>query len=131
MIEPRWLSVDEVIRLHAMQLVEFGGRTGIRDDNLLGAAVARPRQRYHYGELKTLVEITTAYATALNANHPFIDGNKRVSFHAALVFLRLHGFSLQATASEATEMMLALAAGQHREADIRDWLSNNVRPDRH
>jgi death on curing protein len=128
MIEPRWLSVAEAIRLHAMQLVEFGGRTGIRDENLLGAAVARPRQRYYYGELQTIVDIAAAYAAALNAYHPFIDGNKRVSFHAALVFLRLHGLSLQATTSEATEMMLALAAGHSREADVRRWMNNNVRP---
>ena len=115
------------MRLHAMQLAEFGGRAGIRDENLLGAAVARPRQRYHYGELQTIVEIAAAYATALNANHPFIDGNKRVSFHAALVFLRLHGLSLYATANEATEIILGLAAGQAREAAVRGWLNNNVR----
>ena len=127
MIQPRWLSVDDVIRLHAMQLAEFGGRAGIRDENLLGAAVARPRQRYHYGELQTIVDIAAAYATALNANHPFIDGNKRVSFHAALVFLRLHGLCLQATGTEATEMVLALAAGHVREADFRGWVNSNVR----
>ena len=126
MIEPRWLSVEDVIRLHAMQLAEFGGRAGIRDENLLGAAVTRPRQRYHYGELKTIANIAAAYATALNANHPFIDGNKRVSFHAALVFLRLHGLSLQATATAATEMMLALAAGHARETGFRGWVNNNV-----
>ncbi len=127
MIEPRWLSVHEVIRLHAMQLAEFGGRAGIRDEGLLGSAVARPRQRYHYGELETIVDIAVAYVTALNANHPFIDGNKRVSFHAALVFLRLHGLSLQATATEATEMVLALAAGHAREANFRGWVNYNVR----
>jgi death-on-curing protein len=128
MIEPRWLSVKEVIRLHALQLVEFGGKTGTRDENLLGSAVSRPRQRYSYGELRTLVDIAAAYAAALNANHPFIDGNKRVSFHAALVFLRLHGLSLQATTGEATEMMLALAAGHSGEADVRRWMNDNVRP---
>jgi death-on-curing protein len=127
MIDPRWLSVDDVIRLHAMQLAEFGGRAGIRDENLLGGAVARPRQRYYYGELRTIVDIAAAYATALSANHPFIDGNKRVSFHAALVFLRLHGLSLHAPANEATKMMLALAAGHATEAEVRGWLINYVK----
>ena len=126
MIEPRWLSVDEIIRLHSIQLAEFGGAAGIRDRNLLEAAVVRPRQRYHYGELGTIVDIAAAYATALNANHSFIDGNKRVSFHALLVFLRLHGLLLNALPSEATEIILGLAAGQVREADLRIWLRNNV-----
>jgi death on curing protein len=127
-IEPRWLTVDEIIRLHDMQLTTFGGAPGIRDRSLLEAAVMRPRQRYHYGELHTIIDIATAYAVALNANHPFIDGNKRVSFHTLLVFLRLHGLGLNASTDEATKIMLALAAGEAREADIRAWLSTNVRP---
>lgn len=127
MSEPRWLSVDEVLRLHAMQLAEFRGRAGIRDRNLLEAAVIRPRQRYHYGELRTIVDLAAAYATALNANHPFFDGNKRVAFHALLVFLRLHGLELSASADQASEMMLALASGRAHEDDLRIWLPTNVR----
>lgn len=126
MTEPRWLSVDEVLWLHAMQLAEFGGVARIRDRNLLEAAVARPRQRYFYGDSHTLLDIASAYATALNANHPFIDGNKRVGFHALLVFLRLHGLILMVADTEAAEMMLALAAGEVHEADLRLWLRNNV-----
>ena len=38
-MEPRWLSVEDVIRLHAMQITEFGGSAGIRDYGLLEAAV--------------------------------------------------------------------------------------------
>lgn len=126
MIEPRWLSVNDVVRLHAMQLAEFGGRLGIRDRNLLESAVNRPRQRFHYGELRNLVDIAVAYATALNANHPFVDGNKRVSFHALLVFLRLHGLMLSAPAPDAAEVMLAVAAGRASEADLRLWVRSNV-----
>src|SRR3712207_6162485 len=122
MIEPRWFSVEDVIRLHAIQLAAFGGRPGIRDHNLLDSAVNRPKQRFYYGELRSLVDIAVAYATALNANHPFVDGNKRVSFHALLVFLRLHGLMLTAPGTEATEIMLALAAGRASEADLRLWV---------
>jgi prophage maintenance system killer protein len=76
MIGPRWLSVDDIVHLHAMQIAEFGGHPGIRDPNLLDSAVNRPRQRFFYGELHSLVDTAVAYATALNANHPFLDGNK-------------------------------------------------------
>src|ERR1700728_1193529 len=98
-MQARWLSVADVVRLHAMQRVEFGGSAGIRDYGLLEAAVMRPRQRYQYGELHTIVELAVAYASALNANHPFIDGNKRAGLHSLLVFLRLHGLRLEAPAS--------------------------------
>ena len=127
MIEPRWLSVDDTLRLHALQLVVFGGRAGIRDRSLLESAVIRPKQRFYYGELQTLVDIAVGYAAALNANHPFIDGNKRVSFHALLVCLRLHGLMLAAPATEATEIMQALAAGRAVEADLRVWVRSNAR----
>ena len=118
MIEPRWLSVEDVIRLHSMQILEFGGSAGIRDYGLLEGAVMRPRNRYYHGELHTVVDLAVAYASALNANHPFVDGNKRVSFHSLLVFLRLDGLRLEAPPSEATETMRTLAAGRVSEADV-------------
>ena len=72
------------------------------------------------------VSIAVAYATALRANHPFIDGDKRVAFHAMLVFLRLHGLMLTATAAEATERMLALAAGHASEAELAAGVRSRV-----
>jgi len=126
MSEPRWLSVSEVLQLHAMQVHKFGGATGVRDYGLLESAVMRPRQRYQYGELRTLVEVDAAYAAALSANHAFVDGNKRVAFFALVVFLRLHGMVLKAPAEQATEMMLGLAAGTRSETDLREWVARNV-----
>jgi len=126
MSEPRWLSVSEVLQLHAMQIHKFGGATGVRDYGLLESALMRPRQRYQYGELRTLVEVDAAYAAALSANHAFVDGNKRVAFLALVVFLRLHGMVLKAPAEQATEMMLGLAAGTRSETDLREWVARNV-----
>jgi death-on-curing protein len=126
MTEPLWLTVEDVLRLHAMQIEEFGGSAGIRDPGLLESAVMRPRHRFHYGELKTIVEAAVAYAVALNGNRPFADGNKRVAFHAMLVFLRLHGLILRAPAAEATEMMLGLAASRFSEAEVRAWVRSRA-----
>lgn len=125
MTEPRWLTLEEVRRLHTLQIDEFGGTPGIRDIGLLESAVLRPHQRY-YGERKTIVDLAVAYATALSGNHPFVDGNKRVAFHAMLVFLRLHGLTLKATAGEATERMLALAAGRASETELTAWVRSRV-----
>jgi death-on-curing protein len=126
MTEPRWLTVEEVRRLHALQINEFGGTQGIRDAGPLESAVLRPRQRYHYGELKMIVDLAVACAVALSGNHPFLDGNKRVAFHAMLVFLRLHGLALKATPGEATEMMRALASGHASEAESTAWVRSRV-----
>lgn len=82
----------------------------------------RVRHRFFYGELTTIPELAVGYATAVSANHPFVDGNKRVSFHCLLVFLRLHGFALTAEPEEATEMMLSLAAKKLDEAELLNWV---------
>lgn len=72
------------------------------------------------------MELAVAYAAALSGNHPFFDGNKRVAFHAMLVFLRFHALTLRADTEEATRMMLALAAGEKSEAEMGEWVKNRV-----
>jgi death on curing protein len=67
-----------------------------------------------------------AYATAFNANHLFIDENKRVSFHALLMFPRLDGFILRVPGAEVMEEMLAQASGRVIEADLRVWVRGNI-----
>lgn len=126
MTEPRWLSVAEISRLHRLQIHFFGGSPGTRDAGLLESAAVRPRQRYHYGELAAIPELAAAYAVALSANHPFIDGNKRVAFHSLLVFLRLNGLVLRVQEQEATNQMLALAAGQSSEDSLIKWLRQHA-----
>lgn len=61
MTEPRWLSREFVIDAHAIQLSIFGGPAGIRDENLLESALARPQNKWHYGETD-LSELAAAYA---------------------------------------------------------------------
>jgi len=124
--EPLWLSVDQVLWLHALQIREFGGLPGVRDLGLLESALSRVRHRHHYAELTTVPELAVAYACAINSNHPFLDGNKRVSFHSLLVFLRMNGFMLNAEPSEATEMMLDLAAGRLKEVEVHAWIRTRL-----
>lgn len=126
MTEPRWLSIEEVLWIHELQIRGFGGPKDVRDIGLLEAALMRVRNRFFYRELTSVSEVAVAYAAAINANHPFIDGNKRVSFHCLLVFLRLHGFALSAEPAEATDMMLGLAAGQLAEAEITAWVKAHL-----
>lgn len=44
--EPLFLSVEEVLDLHADQLRLFGGSDGIRDAGALDSAVATPRSTF-------------------------------------------------------------------------------------
>jgi death-on-curing protein len=121
--EPIWISESFVRRVQADQLKQYGGRPGIRDENLLSASLARPQQLFTYGESATIFDLAAAYAYGLARNHPFIDGNKRIAFVVAAVFLELNGYFLNAPEEEVVEVMLRLAAGQESQAAIANWLS--------
>jgi death-on-curing protein len=124
MNEPVWLDVAEVVDMHAEQLALFGGADGIRDQGLLESALARPKNRWHYGETG-LEALAASYAFGLARNHPFIDGNKRAAFHALVVFLRLNDVGFKPDPAQATAMILALAAGEVSEESLTRWIKDN------
>ncbi len=126
--EPRWLPRLVVEAIHVDQIREHGGLIGLRDENALESALARPQQRFHYEPKTDLAALAAAYAFGLSSNHPFRDGNKRVSFLAAVVFLGLNGLDLIATDEEVVEKSLALAAGELEEADLAEWIRSRSRP---
>jgi death on curing protein len=125
--EPRWLTRQMVEAFHTEQLQQHQGRAGIRDENLLESALARPRQRWHYGDAD-LAALAAGYAFGLSRNHPFLDGNKRVAFVALSVFLGLNGHRLRAGQEEVVSEMLALAAGERTEDELAEWVRRRMEP---
>ncbi|MEO7672739.1 MAG: Fic family protein [Pyrinomonadaceae bacterium] len=78
MIEPLFLSVDEVLDLHSNQIDAFGGIHGIRELSLLESAVMTPQASFGGEYLHAdLFEMAAAYAFHIAENQPFLDGNKR------------------------------------------------------
>jgi death-on-curing protein len=126
MKEPRWLSREIVMALHAQLLAEHGGREGIRDPAMLESALARPRNRFAYGKTG-LAGLAAAYGFGLCRNHPFVDGNKRVALAAIDVFLQLQGRELVAPEPEVAERILALAAGRLTERKLEAWVRKRTR----
>jgi death on curing protein len=119
--DPTWISKPAVLALHERLLAEHGGVAGILDEGLLDAALAAPKNRLTY-ERDDVFRLAAAYAHALTQNHPFSDGNKRVAFTVAGVFLELNGFRLEAPETEAVAAVLALTTRQLDEAQFADWL---------
>ena len=67
------------------------------------------------------------YTAGIVRNHPFVDGNKRTGFVIGVLFLELHGFVFKASEEDATQAVMALAAGTLDEAAFTAWLRENVR----
>lgn len=126
--EPRWLDRLVVEAMHVDQVREHGGLIGLRDENALESALSRARQRWHYAEKSDTAELAAAYMYGLCSNHPFRDGNKRVSFLAAVVFLGLNGYTFEATDEDVVAKTLALAAGKLSEVDLATWIRAHSQP---
>ena len=45
-----WISKALALAIHDRQLAQHGGIAGVRDEDLLDSALARPQQRYAYGD---------------------------------------------------------------------------------
>jgi death-on-curing protein len=124
MTEPEWLDIDIVLDVHSEQLALFGGGDGLRDRGLLESALARPINKFAYGE-NGLAALVAAYAFGLAKNHPFVDGNKRVAFASIVVFLGMNEIDYDVPPEQATAMILALAAGEVSEESLTRWIKDN------
>ena len=124
MKEPVWVLRETVLATQEELLAQFGGSAGIREESLLDSALARPQQRFAYGQ-PTLFHLAASYGFGLVKNHPFVDGNKRIGFTMAVLFLELNGYRFQAPEAEVVVQTLALAAGEISEAAYAEWLQGN------
>lgn len=122
-----WLSREAVDIFHEQQLAEHGGLPGIKDENALEAALARPINKAAY-ENPEVFELAAAYLFGIAKNHPFSDGNKRTAFVAAYVFLRLHGFVVDATQGEIVEFVLGVASGEIDEIGAAMFFRDYCKP---
>ena len=129
MKRPVWMLRETVLALHEQLLAEFGGAEGLRDAGLLESALARPGNKFAY-KTPSAFDLAAAYAFGLVRNHPFVDGNKRIGFAVAIVFLEMNGYRFTATEADATVKTLALAAGAMTEAAYAAWIKAHARQQR-
>lgn len=120
----KYLSVSDVIYIQKILIDEFGGIHGIRDYNAIESAVLRPQSGYY----KSLFEEAAALMESLAINHCFIDGNKRVSFFSADVFLRMNGYYISCNPEEANNFYVNnLSEGSFRFERIHRWLKQRIK----
>lgn len=124
--EPCWLTREAVLAIHAQLLARFGGSAGLREDNMLESALAKPRQLHAYGH-PNVYQMAAAYAFGIVKNHPFVDGNKRAGFVAAYTFLGINGFDFTAPEAEAVLLTRGLAAGDITIEQYTLWLQKSSR----
>ncbi|MGA8670610.1 MAG: type II toxin-antitoxin system death-on-curing family toxin [Terracidiphilus sp.] len=122
MSERFWVRQDVVLAMHEEALKLHGGPEGVRDMGLLESALARPKNLLAYSEQPpSLAKLAAAYAKGIVANHPFVDGNKRIAFTVSVTFLRLNGLKLTAPREDRVLTFWSLADGSLTEEQLGDW----------
>src|SRR5437660_6711061 len=102
----------------------LGAAAGVRDRGLLVSGSWRRVTQWHYGQTD-MAALAAAYAFGLARNHAFVDGNKRIAFHAMMVFLRSNDIFFAPDPAHATSIILALAAGEVSEESLTRWIRDN------
>lgn len=120
--EPTWLSRAAVEAAHASQVREHGGQLGIRDEELLDSALARPRHCRSFEPDADLARLAASYGFGLIKNHPFLDGDKRIGLVAMNVFLILNGHEIDAPEPQAVDVILAVGEGALDESALTEWV---------
>lgn len=114
-----YLTVADVLGIHTVLIQRYGGAPGVRDPGALESALFRPQTGYY----EDIVAEAAALLESLAINHPFVDGDKRIAFAAADVFLRINGWRLQRSPVQIhAEMIQMFEAGTFDIAHLDPWL---------
>ena len=128
MIDPDFLTLDDILALHADRIETYGGSLGLRDLGGLQSALAMPSASFGGAFLHpTLAEMAAAYLFHLSQAHAFVDGNKRIALAAALAFPDLNGQELVADADRLYDLCMQVAAGKGSKADVAVFLAAHLR----
>lgn len=130
MKQPEWIDERDTLALHERLLALHGGKPGLRDDALLKSALARPLQHHAYRSEADIVDLAALYTSAIVANHPFIDGNKRTGFLVGILFLELNGYRFTASEEMAAQVVIDLAAGKMSDVQYEVFLHAHSKPAR-
>jgi death on curing protein len=124
--EALFLTLEEVLSLHADQIERYGGTPGLRDAGLLSSALAMPQASFSGNLLHSTVhEMAAAYLFHLTQDHPFLDGNKRIGLAATLAFLGLNDLELRAEDGDLFELVMGVAQGLRTKAEIAVFLQRH------
>ena len=114
-----YLTFADALALHDVLIRRYGGVSGLRDPGALEAALFRPQTGYY----DDVISEAAALMESLAVNHPFVDGNKRIAFAVADVFLRINGWRLQRPSAQIHQEMIGFfEAGCFEYRDIEAWL---------
>jgi death-on-curing protein len=118
-VDATYLSRDDLLYLHDALIARYGGIRGVRDEGILDSCLAQPKMSvFDVERFPTLIEKAAAYCFFVVRNHPFLDGNKRTGFVAALHFLRINNVKVRFDEDEMYDVIVGIAKGEVSVDDL-------------
>lgn len=125
----RYLDTERVLRFYERVMRATGGSIGLKDRSLLESALAGPRMTFGGEDLyPTLEERAATLGFSLIRNHPFVDGNKRITLAATDAFLRRNAHRLVGGRDEVEAAFLYLASSKMTREAFTEWLRAHLGP---
>ncbi|HJW13289.1 MAG TPA: type II toxin-antitoxin system death-on-curing family toxin [Thermoanaerobaculia bacterium] len=122
-----YLSIEQILLLHELQMDRFGGSRGLRDRGGLESAAARPAMTFGGEDLyPDIAAKAAALMHSIVVNHPFVDGDKRVGISAAELFLELNGVRMGARDKDLEELTLSVARAELDAESLAIWFRQRL-----
>lgn len=113
--------------IHNILIDKFGGSKGVRDMGSLQSALARPYATFEQNDLyPTSIEKAAALFESLIINHPFVDGNKRISYVLMRIILLQDNLDILASQDEKYKFVISASKGESRYEEIKEWLQGHI-----
>lgn len=127
--DPQFLTWDDALVIHEDSLLNYGGRIGILHPGHLESALDAARNLFHYqvhdwADREAIALLASTYWVHVALAHAFADGNKRVGFSSALLFLYTNGYEIEMSEDEAYDLGIAVA----QRSISREQLSASLEP---
>jgi death-on-curing protein len=126
-VKLKYLSLEEILRLHFQVIEDYGGSHGVRDNNRLKSVINAPNQEaFGKEQYHSTYEKSAVYLRNIIGDRPFIDGNKRSAITVCAIFLRRNDIDLTAIPKELEDFTVRVSTERLSISDISEWLESNA-----
>jgi death-on-curing protein len=123
----KYLTLEEILRIHFQVIEDFGGSHGVRDEGRLESVISAPAQHiFNKEQYPTIYEKAAFYLRNIIGDHPFTDGNKRTALTVCAIFLYRNSYSFNTDQKTLEKFIITVATNHLSIIEISNWLKINT-----
>src|SRR5690625_3180112 len=127
-----YLRLDDVLQIHDYSIKRYGGLPGLNPKEGMNCVEAKcylPQQSFDGKDFyPSIEEKAAAYMYHFTIGHCFVDGNKRVGYLTASIFLNLNGYDFILSDEELYNMSMSISNNEKRPTfnKVVDWVRKHI-----